>query len=245
MKEVGPPRLIPSPRGGGLGRGERQESHCDLSAMSSWPNGEACDEAIHPLSISPISRGRKKVRKWEIVLAGFCSIVVALVVPFETFADLPDFKPVPLDVLATKKCLPYQCFGGVITKKKFKLCLTKVPGIPFPVPNPVAPAFHYYEVVQTWPPMLHGLYYIYTFLPEIGGTTKIRNNPSKIVYVDGEYLSGAHLAYRETCTENKGSLPVKTSLGTPVAGTIKIWGTGCKAGQVVLYDTAKCKSIKK
>ena len=200
---------------------------------------------FHPLSISPISRGRKKTEKWKIGLAGLFAVVIALVAPFETFADLADFVPTPPDVLVTDKCLPHQCFWGIITKKKFKLCLVDLPGIPFPVPNPLAPAFHYYEVAQPWPPMLFGLYYVYTFVPPFEGSTKIRNNPVKTVYVDGAYLPGAHLAYRETCNANKGSLPITTSVETPVAGTVKVWGTGCKAGQIVLYDTAKCKSIKK
>ncbi len=198
---------------------------------------------FHPLSISPLVRGRKKGKTF---LAGLFTMLFALVLPFEATADvLPDFKPTPLDVLVTDKCLPNQCFWGIITQKKFKLCLTTIPGIPFPVPNPVAPAFHYYEVFQPWPPMLFGLYYIYTFVPPFDASTKIRNNPVKTVYVDGAYLPGAHLFYRETCKVNKGNLPTLTSTKTPVAGTIKVWGTGCKAGQVVLYDVAKCKSIKK
>lgn len=196
-------------------------------------------------SPSPSPRGRG-MRRLRVLFISTLILLVTIVFsfPLETRAD---FIPNPTDItkLLTDECLvPYSCFGGVIFKKKFYLCLIKVDYPPYVILNPVAPFFNYYEIVQPWPPMLHGLYHVLTVVPELGGTTKLRDRREKKVYVAGKYVPGAHVAYRQSCTANKGSLPLLTSAKTPISGTIRIWGTGCKPGEIVLNDLGKCKKVK-
>lgn len=162
-----------------------------------------------------------------IALASIVSLL-----PLETLAD---FEPIRPDVLFRDECIaPYSCFGGVIITKQLKLCLIRIPTIPFVIPNPAAPAFHYYEVAQADPPMLHRLYYVYSVVPEFKGETKLRDRREKLVYVMGKYIPGLAEIYRQTCTFNKNSLP------RFAAGTIRIWGTGCKPGELTPVDLAKC-----
>jgi len=177
------------------------------------------------------------MRKSRILAVCFLiGLVVVSAYPLETRAD---FTPTPLEVLLTDKCLPYLCFWGVITKKQLKLCLIKIPSFPFVIPNPAAPAFHYYEIAQPWPPNFHRLYYVYSVVPEFKGETKLRDRREKTVEVAGAYIPGLSEVYRQTCTFNKDSLPKNTT------GTIRIWGTGCKPGELVPFDLSKCLKTKK
>lgn len=159
-------------------------------------------------------------------LAGFFLLLLMLFVSDINQSEVQAAPPSP-------DCLPRVCYWGIITKKQLKLCLINVPGIPVPVPHPITPMFHYFEISQPFPPMFHKLYFVYGY-----SDSKLRNRREKTVYAMGSYVPGASEALRQSCTANQKALPI-------AFGVIELMGTGCKPGELVALPQGKCIKAKK